>query len=176
MQRKGLKRRPFPCTPSRLEPQDSVEPVGILINRGGAKCKYQGGAKSGCQTQMSVTGILQHHAADSRPQKPGGGASQGPAEGVSDPDPQDVCRVRTEASTDSEARTGQPGTVPCGQRFVSLGNAQNGRVDDPPLRLGNIGNAAQLTQLSLLVRGEHIHERRKPQTHVNYRRHPEKSY
>ena len=43
-----LKRRSFPCTPSWLEPQDRA---GILINTGGANCEYQGGAKSGCQTQ-----------------------------------------------------------------------------------------------------------------------------
>ena len=52
MQRKGLKRRPFLCTPSRLETQELCRArQGILITIGGAKCEYRGGAKSSCQTQ-----------------------------------------------------------------------------------------------------------------------------
>src|SRR5271157_3538071 len=51
VQRKGLKRRPFLCTPSRLETQElGRTSLGILITTGGAKCKYRGGAKSSCQT------------------------------------------------------------------------------------------------------------------------------
>jgi len=53
VQRKGLKRRPFLCTPSRLETQELCRTgQGILITIGGAKCKYRGGAKSGCQTHL----------------------------------------------------------------------------------------------------------------------------
>ncbi len=52
VQRKGLKRRPFLCTPSRLETQELCRArQGIIINTGGAKCEYRGGAKSSCQTQ-----------------------------------------------------------------------------------------------------------------------------
>jgi len=51
VQRKGLKRRPFLCTPSRLETQELCRArQGIIINTGGAKCEYRGGAKSSCQT------------------------------------------------------------------------------------------------------------------------------
>ena len=54
-QGKELKRRPFPCTPSWLEPQDRT---GILINTGGAKCEYHGGAKSSCQTHARAGCVL----------------------------------------------------------------------------------------------------------------------
>ena len=37
--------RPFLCPPSRLETQDLPNQTGILITTGGAKCRYQGGAK-----------------------------------------------------------------------------------------------------------------------------------
>jgi hypothetical protein len=54
VQRKGLKRRPFLCTPSRLETLELCRArQGILITTGGAKCEYRGGAKSSCQTHGS---------------------------------------------------------------------------------------------------------------------------
>jgi hypothetical protein len=55
VQRKGLKRRPFLCTPSRLETQELCRArQGVLITTGGAKCEYRGGAKSSSQTQSHL--------------------------------------------------------------------------------------------------------------------------